>query len=373
MEPRRGRPKKHELVVGEAQRAELERLARQSRSARSVAFRARIVLECAGGASNAAVAAKLRATGFTVGLWHNRFTAEGMVGLGDEPRPGAPREIGDKKVEQVVRLTLEKTPKGATHWSSRMLAARTGLSQSTISRIWRAFGLKPHRTESFQLSTDPLLIDKVRDIVGLYLDPPHHALVLCVDEKSQIQALSRTQPVLPMRTGQQERHTHDYKRHGVTSLFAALDIATGNVLGKCYRRHRSVEFLDFLRKIDSAVPVDLDIHLVLDNYGTHKTASVRQWLQKRPRYHLHFTPTHASWLNQVERWFALLTQRQIRRGSHRSVQELETAIREFIAAHNQQPKPFRWTKSADQILASIARFATSTLAAHSAPTSTRNQ
>ena len=373
MEPRRGRPKKHELLVTGAQRAELERMARQSRNARSVAFRARIVLECAAGASNAAVAAKLRTTGFTVGLWRNRFIAEGVVGLGDEPRPGAPREIGDEKVEQVVRLTLEKTPKGATHWSSRMLAARTGLSQSTISRIWRAFGLKPHRTESFQLSTDPLLVDKVRDIVGLYLDPPHHALVLCVDEKSQIQALSRTQPVLPMQAGQLERRTHDYKRHGVTSLFAALDIATGSVLGKCYRRHRSVEFLDFLRKIDGAVPADLDIHLVLDNYGTHKTALVRHWLQKRPRYHLHFTPTHASWLNQVERWFALLTQRQIKRGSHRSVQQLETAIKDFIAAHNKQPKPFRWTKTADQILASIARFANATLAAHSAQTSTRNQ
>ena len=341
MEPRRGRPKKHELLVNNLQRVELERMARQSRSARSVAFRARIVLECAGGASNAAVAAKLRTTGFTVGLWRNRFIAEGVVGLGDEPRPGAPREIGDERVEQVVRLTLEKTPKGATHWSSRMLAARTGLSQSTISRIWRAFGLKPHRTESFQLSTDPLLIDKVRDIVGLYLDPPHHALVLCVDEKSQIQALSRTQPVLPMRAGQQERRTHDYKRHGVTSLFAALDIATGSVLGKCYRRHRSVEFLDFLKKIDSAVPVDLDIHLVLDNYGTHKTALVRQWLQKRTRYHLHFAPTHASWLNQVERWFALLTQRQIKRGSHRSVQELEAAIRQFIAAHKSMGDAYR--------------------------------
>ena len=373
MEPRRGRPKKHELEVSALQRVELERIARQSRSARSVAFRARIVLECAGGASNAAVAAKLRTTGFTVGLRRNRFIAEGVVGLGDEPRPGAPREIGDEKVEQVVRLTLEKTPQGATHWSSRMLAARTGLSQSTISRIWRAFGLKPHRTESFQLSTDPLLIDKVRDIVGLYLDPPHHALVLCVDEKSQIQALSRTQPVLPMRAGQMERRTHDYKRHGVTSLFAALDIATGSVLGKCYRRHRSVEFLDFLKKIDGAVPADLDIHLVLDNYGTHKTALVRQWLQKRPRYHMHFTPTHASWLNQVERWFALLTQRQIKRGSHRNVHELETAIREFISVHNQQPKPFQWTKSADQILASIARFATSTLAAHSRAISARNQ
>ena len=373
MEPCRGRPKKHELVVSPAQRAELERMARGSRSARSVAFRARIVLECAGGASNAAVAARLRTTGFTVGLWRNRFIAEGVVGLGDEPRPGAPREIGDEKIEQVVRLTLEKTPKGATHWSSRMLAAKTGLSQSTISRIWRAFGLKPHRTESFQLSSDPLLIDKVRDIVGLYLDPPHHALVLCVDEKSQIQALSRTQPVLPMRAGQRERRTHDYKRHDVTSLFAALDIATGSVLGKCYRRHRSVEFLDFLKKIDAAVPVGLDVHLVLDNYGTHKTALIRQWLQKRSRYHLHFTPTHASWLNQVERWFALLTQRQIKRGSHSSVQELETAIREFIVAHNQHAKPFRWAKSADQILASIARFATSTLAAHARATYTRNQ
>ena len=373
MEPRRGRPKMHELVVSPEQKAELERMARQSRSARSVAFRARIILECLSGASNAAVAAKLRTTGFTVGLWRNRFIAEGIVGLGDEPRPGAPREIGDEKIEQVVRLTLERTPKGVTHWSSRMLATKTGLSQSTISRVWRAFGLKPHRTESFQLSTDPLLIDKVRDIVGLYLDPPHHALVLCVDEKSQIQALSRTQPVLPMRAGQLERRTHDYKRHGVTSLFAALDIATGNVLGKCYRRHRSVEFLDFLKRIDGAAPADMEIHLVLDNYGTHKTALVRKWLHKRPRYHLHFTPTHASWLNQVERWFALLTQRQIKPGSHRSIQELEAAIREFIAAHNKQPKPFRWTKSADQILASIARFATATLAAHTTDTYTRNQ
>ena len=360
-------------MVNSAQRAELERMARQSRSARSVAFRARIILECREGTSNAAVAAKLRTTGFTVGLWRNRFIAAGVAGLGDVPRPGAPREIGDEKVEQVVRLTLEKTPQGATHWSSRMLAARTGLSQSTISRIWRAFGLKPHRAESFQLSKDPLLIDKVRDIVGLYLDPPHHALVLCVDEKSQIQALSRTQPVLPMRAGQLERRTHDYKRHGVTSLFAALDIATGSVLGKCYRRHRSVEFLDFLKKIDGTVPADLDIHLVLDNYGTHKTVLVRQWLRNRPRYHLHFTPTHASWLNQAERWFALLTQRQIKRGSHRSVQELEAAIREFIGAHNKQPRPFHWTKSADQILASIARFAAATLDAHAAQTYTRNQ
>jgi transposase len=373
MESRRGRPKKHSLVVSAGQKAELERMMRQSRGNRSIAFRARIVLECATGLNNAAVAAKLRTSAGTVGLWRNRFISEGIAGMGDEPRPGAPREIGDEKIERVVRLTLEKTPPGATHWSSRMLAAKTGLSQSTISRIWRAFGLKPHRAEDFQLSSDPLLIDKVRDIVGLYLDPPHHALVLCVDEKSQIQALSRTQPVLPMRVGQLERRTHDYTRHGVTSLFAALDIATGNVLGKCYRRHRSVEFLDFLKRIDAAVPADLDVHLVLDNYGTHKTALIRRWLIKRPRYHLHFTPTHASWLNQVERWFALLTERQIKRGSHRNVEELEDAIREFIKIHNQQPKPFRWNKSADQILASIARFASSTLAAHAPAVYARNQ
>src|ERR1700722_5671220 len=363
MEPRRGRPKKHELLVSPVQRAELERIARQSRSARSVAFRARLVLECAGGASNAAVAAKLRTTGFTVGLWRNRFIVEGIAGLGDEPRPGAPREIGNEKVEQVVRLTMEKTPKGATHWSSRMLAARTGLSQSTISRIWRAFGLKPHRTESFQLSNDPLLVDKVRDIVGLYLDPPHHALVLCVDEKSQIQALSRSQPILPMQPGQAERRTHDYKRHGTTSLFAALDIATGSVIGKCWPRHRAIEFRKFLNQIDRAVPADLIVHLVLDNYATHKTKEIRTWFLRHPRYHLHFTPTHSSWLNQVERWFALLSQRQIKRGSHYSVRELEAAILEFIDVHNEQPKPFVWTKSADAILNSIGWFASRTLAA----------
>lgn len=364
MQPRRGRPRKQDLVVTDTQRTELERMAQQPRRSRSVAFRARIVLECTRGLSNSAVAAKLRTTGFTVGFWRNRFIAEGAAGLGDEPRPGAPRQIGDDKIEQVVRLTLEKTPKGATHWSSRGLAGRTGLSQSSISRIWRAFGLKPHRSENFQLSTDPLLIDKVRDIVGLYMNPPQSALVLCVDEKSQIQALSRSQPILPMRPGQLERRTHDYKRHGVTSLFAALNIATGGVIGKCYRRHRSVEFLNFLKQIDTSVPPDLDLHLILDNYGTHKTARVRRWLQKRPRYHLHFTPTHSSWLNQVERWFALLTQRQIRRGSHTSVRELEDAISEFIAVHNQNPKPFVWTKTADQILASIARFASATLPAH---------
>src|SRR5271157_3580312 len=276
-----------------------------------------VVMKSSGtnGLSNAAVARELRTTGFTVGFCRNRLIAQGVVGLGDEPRPGAPRQIGDEEIEQMVRLTLEKTPNGATHWSARTLAARTGFSQSSAGRIWRAFGLKPHRSESFQLSADPLLIDKVRDIVGLYLNPPDHAMVLAVDEKSQIQALSRSQPVLPLRVGQLERRTHDYKRHGVTSLFAALNVASGRVLGKCYPRHRAVEFLDFLKRIDAAVPAELELHLVLDNYGTHKAARVRQWLQKRPRYHLHFTPTHGSWLNQVERWFALLTQRQIKRGS----------------------------------------------------------
>src|ERR1022692_1984269 len=265
----RGRPRKRELVVSAEQKVTLRQLLQQPRNSRSLAFRARIILECARGQSNASVAAKLRTTGFTVGMWRNRFIGGGIAALGDEVRPGAPRQIGDERVERAVRLPLEEAPKGATHWSSRALAARTGLSQSTVSRIWRAFGLRPHRSEPFQLSNDPLLVDKVRDIVGLYLDPPHHALVLCVDEKSQIQAPSRTQPVLPMRAGQLERRTHDYQRHGATSLVAALDIATGNVLGQCYRRHRLVEFLDFLKKIDAAVLADMEVHLVLDNYGTH--------------------------------------------------------------------------------------------------------
>lgn len=338
-----------------------------------MARRARIVLAAAAGLENKIICAEVGADANTVSKWRRRFATERLDGLLDEPRPGTPRKIGDEAIAETIRLTLETTPAGATHWSLRSMAKAVGYAPSTIHRIWRAFRLQPHRSETFKLSTDPLFVEKVRDIVGLYLSPPDRALVLCVDEKSQIQALSRTQPVLPMRAGQLERRTHDYKRHGVTSLFAALDIATGNVLGKCYRRHRSVEFLDFLKRIDAAVPSDMEIHLVLDNYGTHKTALVRQWLQKRPRYHLHFTPTHASWLNQVERWFALLTQRQIKRGSHRSVQELEAAIREFIAAHNQQPRPFRWTKSADQILASIARFATATLAAHAPVSYTRNQ
>ncbi len=360
----RGRPKQRELVVSPEQKITLRQLLQQPRSSRSLAFRARIILECASGQNNAAVAAKLHTTGFTVGMWRNRFITEGLAGLGDEMRPGAPRQIGDDRVERAVRLTLEEAPKGATHWSSRALAARTGLSQSTVSRIWRAFGLRPHRSETFQLSNDPLLVDKVRDIVGLYMNPPHHALVLCVDEKSQIQALSRSQPILPMLPGQVERRTPDYKRHGTTSLFAALDITTGSVIGKCWPRHRAIEFRKFLNQIDRAVPADLTVHLVLDNYATHKTKEIRAWFLRHPRYHLHFTPTHSSWLNQVERWFALLSQRQIKRGSHYSVRDLESAILEFIDVHNEQPKPFVWTKSADAILNSIGRFASRTMAAH---------
>jgi transposase len=272
-------------------------------------------------------------------------------------RPGAPRKITDEQVEQVVVKTLETLPRGATHWSTREMAKRSGLSRMTVSRIWRAFGLRPHRSETFKLSHDPQLVEKVRDIVGLYLNPPERALVICADEKAQIQALNRMQPILPLRPGQAERRTHDYSRHGTTSLFAALDIATGKVIGQCHRRHRSLEFRKFLDTIDANVPPELDVHLIMDNYGTHKTQLIKDWLAKRPRYHVHFTPTAGSWLNLVERWFALLTQRAIKRGSHTSTVQLEGAMREFIEAHNEEPKPFIWCKSADQILASIARFA----------------
>jgi hypothetical protein len=277
-----------------------------------------------------------------------------------------PRSIDDAKVEALVVATLETMPQGATHWSSRAMARHSGISPSSVQRIWRAFALQPHRAESFELSTDPLFVAKVRDIVGLYMSPPDHALVLCVDEKSQVQALDRTQPLLPLSPGQAERRSHDDKRHGTTALFAALDVATGHVLGRCYRRHRASEFRRFLDAIDAAVPADLDVHLILDNYATHKTPAIKAWFAKRPRYHLHFTPTYASWLNQVERWFALLTERQIRRGVHRSVKELEQAITTFIADHNAVPRPFRWTKSADAILQSIARFCERTLAIHAA-------
>jgi transposase len=329
---------------------------RRRTTAQALAQRARVVLECAAGKANRTVARELRLDEDTVGKWRQRFLAKRVDGLLDEPRPGAPRTITDAAVERVVTWTLESTPRDATHWSTRAMAARCGVSQSTVGRIWRAFGLQPHRTETFKLSRDPLFIDKVRDIVGLYLDPPDRALVLCVDEKSQIQALDRSQPLLPMRPGQVERRTHDYVRHGTTSLFAALDVKTGEVIGQCHRRHRAAEFRKFLHAIETAVPEDLDVHLVVDNYATHKTPVIRRWLVKRPRFHMHFTPTGASWLNQVERWFALLTQRQIRRGVHRSTRALEAAIRQYIAIANEQPRPFVWTKTADEILASVQRF-----------------
>jgi transposase len=293
----------------------------------------------------------------TVGKWRRRFLHHRVAGLLDEPRPGAPRRISDYDVERVIRTTLEQRPKDATHWSTRSMAEVSGLSQSTISRVWRAFALAPHRTETFKLSTDPLFVDKVRDIVGLYLDPPDKALVLCVDEKSQIQAVDRTQPVFPMLPGQAERRSHDYRRHGTTSLFAALDLATGRVIGQLHRRHRASEFRKFLDRVEAEVPEDLDVHLILDNYATHKTPAIHRWLARHPRYHLHFTPKGASWINLVERWFATLTQKQIRRGTHRSVHALERAIKDYLDTYNENPKPFVWTKTADEILEKVARFA----------------
>jgi transposase len=350
-----GRPIPDLTLTPQEQEA-LERWSRRPTTAQALAQRARIILGCAAGKTNTAVATELGLTKQTVGKWRARFIEQRLDGLLDEPRPGTPRSITDADVERVLTLTLETTPADATHWSTRSMAQRSGLSQSAISRIWRAFALQPHRTESFKLSKDPLFIEKVRDIVGLYLDPPARALVLCVDEKTQIQALDRRAPLLPMRPGQVERRTHDYTRYGTTSLFAALDVATGKVIGSCHRRHRSVEFRKFLDRIDAAVPPELDVHVILDNYGTHKTAAIQRWLAKRPRFHLHFTPTSASWLNLVERWFAALTEKQLRRGVHRSTRELETAIEHYLSITNAAPKPFIWTKTADEILASVARF-----------------
>jgi transposase len=344
------------VTVSEQDREILERWARRPKTAQALATRARIVLTCARGVMNDVAAKETGVTPETVSKWRRRFAARGVDGLLDEPRPGAPRQITDSDVEQVITLTLETTPENATHWSTRSMAERCGMTQSAVSRIWRAFALQPHRSETFKLSKDPLFIEKVRDIVGLYMSPPDKALVLCVDEKSEVQALDRTAPLLPMRPGQIERRTHDYRRHGTTSLFAALDTATGNVIGSLHRQHRSIEFVKFLDQIEAAVPDDLDIHLVLDNYATHKTPLVQRWLAKRPRYHLHFTPTSASWLNLVERWFAALTEKQLRRGVFRSTRDLEEAITHYLEATNQNPKPFIWTKTADQILASIARF-----------------
>jgi len=352
------------IVVSEADRATLEGWTRRRKTAQALATRARIVLACAEpGATNGAVAAALGVSRPTVALWRRRFAERGPDGLLDEPRPGAPRRITDEQVERAVTTTLEASPPDATHWSTRSLARATGLSQTAVCRIWRAFALKPHRAETFKLSQDPLFVEKVRDIVGLYMSPPERALVLCVDEKPQVQAVERTAPVLPMRPGQPERRTHDYLRHGTTDLFAALDAKTGTVIGACHRRHRAREFRAFLDEIDRRVPPDLEVHLVLDNLRTHKTGSIQEWLAKRPRYHLHFTPTSASWLNLVEGWFALLTLRQIRRGVFPTVEALEAAIRAYIDGTNQDPRPFVWTKSADEILDSVRRFCLRTTAA----------
>lgn len=347
-----------ELVLTDAERVELSSLAGRRNTAQAMALRCRIVLACAAGAQNKDVALELDVCACTVGKWRRRFIADRMDGLRDEPRSGTPRSIDDARIEAIIVRTLESLPPAATHWSSRGMARAAGLSTSTVQRIWRAFGLRPHRLETFKLSTDPDFVAKVRDVVGLYMSPPDRAVVLCVDEKSQIQALDRSQPMLPLRPGQAARRTHDYKRHGTTSLFAALDVATGRVIGQCYPRHRAAEFRRFLDQIEAQVPPGLDVHLVMDNYATHKTPMIRAWLARRPRWHVHLTPTSSSWLNQVERFFALLTERQLRRGVHRSVAALHEAIETFIDNHNASPRPFRWHKSANDILASIERFCT---------------
>jgi transposase len=344
-----------------SERRELESLASRRKTAQGLAQRARIVLSAAEGVENKDISLRVGAAPNTVGKWRRRFAERRMEGLFDEPRPGAPRQIGDEAIAETIRRTLETTPADATHGSLRSMARAVGHAPSTIHRIWKAFSLQPHRAETFKLSTDPLFVEKVRDIVGLYLAPPERALVLCVDDKSQIQALDRTQPLLPMRPGQVERRTHDYTRRGTLSLFAALDAATGRVIGKCFARHRAREFRAFLNIIEANVPGDLDVHVIMDNVSTHKTQAIRNWLAKRPRWRVHYTPTSASWISQVERFFANLPDKQIRRGVHRSTDELETAIKTYIDAVNANPRPFVWTKSADDILASVKRFCLATL------------
>jgi transposase len=360
------------ITLSVDERAYLDRLVRRRKVGRGDAQRAEIVLLAADGLNNCAIAAKIGVTRQTVRTWRERFAKHRLDGLCDEPRCGAPRKIGDDQVEAIVVKTLEEKPTGATHWSTRDMAKASGVSASSVQRIWRAFSLQPHRTETFKLSTDPQFVEKVRDIVGLYLDPPDKALVICVDEKSQIQALDRTQPLLPMRPGQIERRTHDYERHGTTTLFAGLiaavtaptDVKAGTVIGQCMPRHRAQEFRKFLDEVERNVPVGLDVHIVMDNASSHKTQAIRNWFAKRPRWHQHFTPTSSSWINQVERFFALLAEKQIKRGAHTSVKELIAAIEAFISRQNACPRPLRWTKSADDILASIDRFCRRTLEVH---------
>jgi transposase len=344
------------LVLGEEDRETLRRWSRRPKSPHSIAQRARIVLLSADGLTNVAVAERVGVNQATVTKWRNRFLAGGLDALADEPRPGAPRKWGDDDIEAVVVKTLTEKPRDATHWSTRDMAKATGMSQRTVARVWSAFGLKPWLADTFKLSEDPLFVEKVRDIVGLYMNPPEHAVVLCVDEKTGIQALDRTQPILPMRPGQVERRTHDYVRNGVTDLFAALDVATGEVLHATKRRHRAVEFKQFLVAIDKAVPDDLDVHVVLDNSSTHKTPEIHRWLLRHPRFHLHFTPTSSSWLNLVERWFAELTRRLLKRSAHHNVKALERDLRDWTATWNENPRPFVWHKTADEILDTLAAY-----------------
>ena len=349
-------PNAVQIVLEEGEREQLETWARRRTSAQALAQRSRIVLAAAEGLKNTRVAERLRVDRATVAKWRSRFAEQRLDGLVDEPRPGRPRTITDAKVEEVIVKTLESAPREATHWSTRSLAREVGLTQSAVSRIWRAFGLQPHRQQTWKLSKDPLFIEKVRDVVGLYLDPPERAVVLCVDVKSQIQALDRTAPILPMLPGSPERATHDYKRSGTSSLYAALDIATGKVIGSLHARHRAIEFKRFLTTLDREVPDDLEVHLILDNASTHKTPAIQRWLIAHPRFVLHFTPTSSSWLNLVERWFSELTNKKLRRGTHRSVNQLNADIRAWIDTWNENPRPFVWTKTADQILESIARY-----------------
>jgi transposase len=350
-------PKVEPLELSDEERQVLRGWSRRRKTAQALALRSRIVLACAEGGSNTQIAEGLGVSRETVRKWRTRFAADRLEGLSDEPRPGAPRKISDEQVERVVTATLEQDPpRGDTHWSTRSMAEAMGMSQTAISRIWRAFGLKPHLVETWKLSTDPQFVDKVRDVVGLYLHPPENALVLCVDEKSQMQALDRTAPTLPIMPTTPARRTHDYVRHGTTSLFAALDLASGSVIAEHYPRHRHQEFLRFLKMIDKAVPAAFDLHLICDNYATHKTPEVKKWLLRHPRFHVHFTPTSASWLNLVERWFAELTNRKLRRSAHRSVTELQNDVRAWINAWNANPKPFVWTKSADEILETLAAY-----------------
>ncbi|HEX6657251.1 MAG TPA: IS630 family transposase [Ilumatobacter sp.] len=352
---RRGAPMA-ELVLSDEERDTLQRWARRPTTAQALALRCRIVLACAQGRTNTEVADQLGVNRMTVGKWRARFLTDRLNGLHDEPRPGGPRSIGDDDVERVIVKTLEETPRDATHWSTRSMAQAAGMSQSAVSRIWRAFGLKPHLVDSFKLSPDPLFIDKVRDVVGLYLNPPDAAVVLCVDEKSQIQALDRTAPVLPLIPGTPERRTHDYRRHGTTNLYAALDVASGQVIADLTPRHRAEEFRRFLNLIDRSVPADLDVHVIVDNNATHKTPAIHTWLLRHPRFTMHFTPTYSSWLNLVERWFAELTNRWLRRGTHRSTRQLVASIRTWINDWNDNPKPFIWHKTADEILESLANY-----------------